>query len=234
MYGLVFSGDTLPKRIENYRAVIYLLNGGYDRKIPILFENLYYQSVGKYEITEFFEFMSYFGLPSEKELRKIIWLSKNDFKTFVYLVEERYWQVLVNIRNEIMSEKLKNLLEGLNRRGRYSVIVGETCDIPFINIESFLVDHQLSYVDLCGNFKRKFLLDPKIESVVLIDGNYLITKFNKKEIIVSGVPIFISKMNNGLYLPSGIDPARNNVFMVDELASGTTTVMKNYPLVFGN
>jgi hypothetical protein len=232
MYGLVFSGDTLPKRIENYRAVVYLLDGGYNREISINFKNLYYRSVGKYEITEFAEYMSYFGFPSEKELRQLIKLSKCDFKTFVYLVEGRYWQVLINIRNEIMSEKLKKLLEGLNRRGRYSVIVGETSNIPFINIESFLIDHQLSNVDVCGNFKRIFLLDPYIESMVLIDGNYLVNKIDRNEKITPGVPVFISKINKGLYLPNVINPALNHVYMVDELAEGTVTV-KDY-LVFGH
>lgn len=231
MMGLVFTGDKLPEKIEYYRLVVYLLNEGYNNQPAITLENLYNDSIGKSNIDELAQFMSVYGFFNQEELKDLIFFSEKNFISFMNLVAKRHMRVLRNIRNDIISENLKIIFRGLNSRCRDAVIVGETSNIPFINIESFLADNRLSNIRVCGDFRRSYLYDSKKESLVLIDGNYLAKGVDSEKTISEGVPVFISRIKYGRYMPNVIDPEKNRVYMIDDLASGTISVGKD-ALVF--
>jgi hypothetical protein len=223
MKGLVFTGFEVPEKFNKYKLVVYLRNGGYNNGPLDVLTDLYFDSIENNNSDELLSFLSRYGLVNKDLIENIIVRSRFCFISFILSLKGIYPRVFKNFRNSLISQELKKVIEMLRSREGLSVIVGETTDLPYLGLRSYLADLPKGNVLVAYPVTRYCPRDLKNPLAIFIDGNYLSKGVGKEE-IKPGIPVLISPNTNGCYVPSNINPKKNRIIMTQDSFDGVDCI----------
>lgn len=229
--GVVFSGYKVPENLKDFDLAVYLVKGANSFDEYVRIRSAWEKMINNNEFEMFLSLMSKHGL---KKNNNILWFAINydlPFDRFYQIVESEY-PSLAKIREEYTG--IVTVLDAMAKRKENSYIVGDVKDKSIAIIRTFFQKRHQNYKNpkrnssafVVSEINQLSVIGRKDITLLAINGNHLLRCDHKNE-IKSADYIFISKINDGIYLPDWID-MNKMVFMADDIVDGVFYVGDYY------